>query len=95
MEWEEYLAGLSMEEAKCAVLRVVLVELNLKRLGKPDKNVLVALLGINDVDQLTRMNVLALDASSWEEVLQTPSSWEEVWQICDGKRLERNIPATS
>ena len=95
MEWEEYLAGLSEEEAKCAVLRVVLVELNLKRLSKPDGKVLAALLGITDVDRLARMNVLALKASSWQEVLQTPSTWEEMWQVYDGKPPGRNMPALS
>lgn len=73
----------------------MLVELNFKRLGEPDKKILAALIGITDVDHLTRMNVLADKASSWEEVLQTPSSWEEVWQIHDSKRPEGNTLARS
>lgn len=80
-QWFEHLARLSDEEAKCEILRVVMVELNLNRLGIPDRNFIAALLRITDIDHLTRMNVRALKAPSWDEVLQTPSSWDEVMQM--------------
>ncbi len=69
-ESDTFLAILEEGEAKNARKNILLV--GEKRLGRPEESLKEQLGGIMDLDRLTRMMSRAVDAISWQEILETP-----------------------
>ena len=61
-----------VDEGRLAEVKRVLPKLGGKRFGSADEVVVAAINGSEDLDRLTRMTDRLLEASSWQDLLETP-----------------------
>ncbi len=61
-----------LEEGEAIQGRKCILILGEKRIGPPDKIVRDCMSTVKDLERLTRMLLRALDAVSWQEILNTP-----------------------
>jgi hypothetical protein len=61
-----------LEQGAIAELQKMLLGQGRKRLGEPNEDVKAALKAITDLDRLERLGDQVIDASTWQELLETP-----------------------
>ena len=59
-------------EAQAETLQKTVLRQGKLRIGKPSKQVVVAVEAITDVDRLERLTEKILQATTWQELLDTP-----------------------
>ena len=63
---------LAKEEGRAEALQKTVLRLGGRRFGEPGKEIAVDVAAITDVDRLERLTEQLLQASNWEELLETP-----------------------
>ena len=60
------------EEGRAEALQKTVLRLGGRRFGQPNNEITAAVAAITDVDRLERLTEQLLQASNWQELLETP-----------------------